>query len=542
MSSRIFKSSVTPARVVLSGVFFLCVMLAASGICQESGAPIATNSQNSYAISGTVINALTGEPLRRAAVYLQGPQSRSALTDASGHFEMDGITDEHALLIAYKPGFTDGAHTVGRTLEAVDRSSPQVQLKLYPAGVIFGRLTNREQQPLEGFVVQAIGRAVEYGRLTWSSTMRASEAATDENGEFRLYDLPAGTYYLRVNQQSQETTLSQAGVVNAREQVYASTYYPGVADASAATLIEVTYGREVEANITLSPEPLYNVTGMVGEEMRGLQSVVFSRNAGEEWDYSVGASVTGGNFQVKLPAGFYRVGGGERDGTPYSANMNVDSDIAGVHVAFAPMPSIEVQIRTEHAGGAALQQVSNSESNLLGMTIGLTSEVGIRPWEGWWDPRTKSIQNVQPGKAQLRIVAPSPWWVKSAQCGGVDLLGEDLTIPQGGVVPPIEVTLQDGAGSVQGKIVPEGPLPVAVLLVQTHGDRKVVLQTNGIGSKFSFRAVAPGEYALVAFRFDNQIEYQNPAVLNPYLSDAPRVTVQANGTANAVVSISTEKH
>lgn len=542
MSRRILKPIATPARVALFGVFILCVLLSASGIGQEANAPATSSSQKSYAISGSVVNGLTGEPVRHAAVYLQGPQSRSALTDASGHFEMDGITDEHALLIGYKPGLTDGAHSGGRALVAVDRSSPQVQLKMYPAGVIFGRLTNREQQPLEGFSVQAVGKQVEWGRLAWIRLFQSFAAVTDENGEFRLYDLPAGTYYLHVDQRSQETTLSQAGVVNAREQVYASAYYPGVADVRAATPIEVTYGREVEANITLSPEPLYNVTGMVGNEMRGLQSIAFSRNAGEEWDYSEGASVTGGNFQIKLPAGSYRVAGGERDGTPYSANMNVDSDIAGVHVAFAPTPSIEVQIRTKHAGGAALQQVSSGESTLMGMAIELTSEVGIRPWDGWWDPRTKSIQNVQPGKARLRIVAPAPWWVKSAQCGGVDLLAEDLTIPQGGVVPPIEVTLQDGAGSVQGKVVPEDPLPVAVLLVQKHGERNVVQQTNGIGGSFSFPAVAPGEYALVAFRFADQIEYQNPAVLNPYLSDAPRVTVPANGIANAVVSVSMEKH
>ncbi len=540
MSRRIFKPFVTPAQFALSSVLMLCVLLAASGICQEASAPATSNSQNSYAISGTVVNGMTGEPVRRAAVYLQGPQSRSALTDASGHFEMDGITDEHTLLVAYKPGFTNAAHGGGRALVAVDRSSPQVQLKMYPAGVIFGRITDREQQPLEGFSVQAVGKQVEWGRLAWTRGFQASAAVTDENGEFRLYDLPAGTYYLHVDQRSQETTLSQAGVVNAREQVYASAYYPGVADLRAATPVEVTYGREVEANLTLSPEPLYSVTGMIGDEMNGLQSIAFSRIAGEEWDYSEGATVTGGNFQVKLPAGTYTLQGPIRDGTPYAASMTVDSDIAGVHVAFAPTPSIEVQIRTEHAGGAALQQVSNGASTLMGMTIQLTSEVGARPWDAVWDPRTRLIHNVQSGKARLQIVAPAPWWVKSAECGGVDLLAEDLTIPNGGVVPPIEVTLSDGAGSVQGKIVPEDPLPVAVLLVQSHGDR-VVQQTNGIGGTFSFPAVPPGEYALVAFRFADQIEYQNPAVLNPYLSDAPRITVQANHATTAVVSTSTEK-
>src|SRR5579871_7051844 len=140
MSRRIFKPFVTPAQFALSSVLMLCVLLAASGICQEASAPATSNSQNSYAISGTVVNGMTGEPVRRAAVYLQGPQSRSELTDASGHFEMDGITDEHTLLVAYKPGFTNAAHGGGRALVAVDRSSPQVQLKMYPAGVIFGRI------------------------------------------------------------------------------------------------------------------------------------------------------------------------------------------------------------------------------------------------------------------------------------------------------------------------------------------------------------------------------------------------------------------
>lgn len=105
-------------------------------------------------------------------------------------------------------------------------------------------------------------------------------------------------------------------------------------------------------------------------------------------------------------------------------------------------------------------------------------------------------------------------------------------------MPPIEVSLQDDAGFVEGSVTSANDLPgITVLFVQPHGDRNLIQNTRSMGGKF-WLSPAPGEYAVLAFRDSDEIEYQNPAVLSPYLSRAAHVTVQAKVRTNMNVSVS----
>jgi hypothetical protein len=528
-----FKWFLGRAGLTFLHVSLICGGLTPSGACQQSDwtAP-ASASQSGYTLSGTVVNSLTGEPIGRAAVEMQGQITRMTLTDSTGHFEFDAIGEQRAYLTASKPGFSSNAVPVNRDL------SP-VLLKMSPTNTIFGRVTTGDRQPLEGFVVQAIGREVIDGRPT-SST--AFQTPTDEDGDFRISGLPAATYYLVVNQQNQETTLSQAGIPNAREQTYSAVYYPGVAESSAAIPMELAFGREVEANFSLSPEPLYQVSGTVDAQPNAISGFTITRNNGEEPDFMQNISVTDGKFQTKLPAGSYTVNGFRADGVSLSASVTIRSDTPDLQLAMVPAPSIEVQVQTEHGAGSALQPVSSASYQPMGMIIQLISTSPFHPWSAWWDPQSNQALNLQPGTFRLRIVAPALWWVKSARCRGIDLLTDDLTIPAAGSTPPIEVTLQDGAGSVGGTVTAsDGTLAVAAVLVQSHGDRNLIQEVTSADGSFSFPAVAPGDYALLAFRTADQIEYENPTVLKPYLADAAHISVQANAATNVSVGLRTVK-
>jgi hypothetical protein len=121
--------------------------------------------------------------------------------------------------------------------------------------------------------------------------------------------------------------------------------------------------------------------------------------------------------------------------------------------------------------------------------------------------------------------------VKSAQCGGVDLLSDDLTISEGQQPEPIEVTLRDGAGMVSGSITPaEDPSRVLVLLVQPHRTRNVIHVARVMQGSFSIPGIPPGDYAIVALDGGDGLEYADPEILNPYLSDAEHVTVRPHAT------------
>src|SRR5207245_1360619 len=56
-------------------------------------------------MSGVVVNSVTGEPVPRALVQMNGMVSRVALTDAEGRFQFDNLPETQAVLIAHKPGY-----------------------------------------------------------------------------------------------------------------------------------------------------------------------------------------------------------------------------------------------------------------------------------------------------------------------------------------------------------------------------------------------------------------------------------------------------
>jgi hypothetical protein len=494
-----------------------------------------------YSVAGAVVNSLTGEPIRRAAVEISGQADRATLTDNSGHFEFDGLAEGNVSLGVTKPGFFNEQTTpYGRiTLRAGPDASPVV-LRMAPAGAIVGLVTSRDGEPLEGFHVRAITRWNAGGRQRWLD--RQFQAMTDENGAFRIANLPAATYYIALDQ-SQETTLSQPGIPNAREQGYARVFYPGVSELATAAPVELHAGQQVETNFALTAEPIYKVSGVVSGHEDLPSGLDFARQAGEGYDFSQSASTQDGKFQIKLPAGSYRVRGAIRDGvllTPPGSSVVISSDSPDLRVVSAPAPSIQVAVRTELGGGVIEQADTSASHGVPGMSLQLVSNTrSLNPSDSWWRPQSGEIPNVEPGVYKVEVGTMGEWWAKSVQCGNIDLLSDDLTVTAGVQPPPIEVTLRDDAATVSGVIVlAEQEEPATVLLVQPHGPRNVVKATTATQGKFQFQGVAPGDYAVLAFDGIDKLEYGNPEVLNPYLSKAAHISLQPHGTASVNLTLS----
>jgi hypothetical protein len=406
-----------------------------------------------------------------------------------------------------------------------------VVLKLTPWAVISGRVTTKDNQPLEGFQIHIFAKQNVAGRLIWID--RPNQARTNEDGEFRVAGLQAGTYYVAVDQ-STETTLSQKGVPNAREQIIAKVFYPGVPDQSSATPLEVAPGGEAEANFTLSPEPLYQISGSLSGFMNVVAGLTFARKAGDDADFTqMTGDLQDGNFQVKLPAGAYSVSGQTREGvelTTPGATVVIRSDEADLRVPLHAATTIPVEIQKEQGAGGS-ERKSPIQGIIPGLIFQLVPLSQSRRGNNFWTGQPGGIPNVAPGTYRLEINTNGEWWVKSAQCGGVDLLSDDLTISEGQQPEPIEVTLRDGAGMVSGSITPaEDPSRVLVLLVQPHRTRNVIHVARVMQGSFSIPGIPPGDYAIVALDGGDGLEYADPEILNPYLSDAEHVTVRPHAT------------
>lgn len=536
------------------GVCFMGLCLTVAGARQQAQAQefaqvsgSNTNSKpadNTLSVSGTVVNSLTGEPIRGAVVAIATGQSNgqtflSTLSDNSGHFQFEGLAEGRAIINAMKPGFGNQFRgQLERTSVQITRNVPPVLLKMDPAGAIFGRLTDSNEQPLEGFLLHVISKQRVGGKQQWVPF--PSQTTTDENGNFRIAGLPAGTYYLQVAQ-NRETTLSQRGVPNPREQCHAEVLYPGVADLNSATPIEVTGGRDVEANFSIAAEPLYEVSGMVSSQENLNSPVEFSRKAGEGYDFVQNAMAQDGRFQIKLPAGSFSVSGSTVTGIQLAASgVMVSSDNPNVSVALRPGSGIRVELQRESSSGSTQRNIPEQRGS-MGVNLQLVRTTGIPGASYWWAPgQSDGFQSVAPGVYTVQVNGPpGMWYVKSLRSGGIDLLSEDLTVVEGAQPQPIEVTLRDDAASVRGTVAPaDDMVPVIVLLVQPHGTRNLIRVGGASQGKFEIDGVAPGDYVLLAFDGSDGLDYEDPEALNPYLSKAEHISLQAHGTANVNLGLS----
>jgi len=522
--------------LILTLVF---VGLAQPGYAQGTGGSDPAESpkqeDRKYTLAGTVVNSETGEVIRRAAVVISGNGSGATLTDSSGHFEFPGLAEGRIFVSVAKPGFfNEQATPSGRITVQVSPETPPVVLKMVPAGVVVGRVTTRDGDPIDGVLVRVIAKQNMEGRPVWFD--RQNQTLTDENGDFRVANLPASTYYVAVDQ-SQETALSQPGIPNGREQSYPRVFYPGVSEFSAAALLELRAGQEVRANFTLTAEPVYQVSGVVNGYKDLPSGLVFTRQAGEGVDFTQNVPVEDGKFQAKLLAGSYSIRGSTTNGTLMStggSNTVIRFDSPHVHIVLAPAPSIPVAVRTESIGGGIEHADNLGSQSMPVMTLRLVpSEPSLFHTGAWWRPQSGDIQNVEPGVYNVEINTVSPWRVKSVQCGNVDLLHDDLTVAAGARSSSIDVVLRDDAATVSGMVAQIEPWQQAtVLLVQPHGSRNLVKAVITTEGRFQFEGIAPGDYALLAFNNADQLEYTNFDVLNSYLPAASHITVQPRGATS----------
>lgn len=487
-----------------------------------------------FSLSGTVVNSLTGAPVRRALVQIGEQNGASAVTDDAGHFQLGGLKEGQTLVSVVKPGFGDW-QSPDQSVVQVGKDAPAIVLKIAPAAVIFGRVTASDGQPLEGCDVHLVAKQMVDGRAMWADL--PNQGRTNEEGEYRITGLGAGTYYVAV-ERGQETRLSQRGVANAREEVFVKAFYPGVAEMSAASPVELSPGGEVEANFELSAEPLYQVSGTASAGGETVESLTFFRRAGSERDFMQTVGVQGGRFEVKVPAGTYEVAAAEQGAVPLSMSgaLVVNGDNPDLHIALTRMANIPVDFVSEK-GATGEEESVRMEGGIPGVIVSLVPTSSLRQAVNWWRG-SEGIQNVEPGTYSVQIQNMSRLWVKSAKSGSVDLLTDDLTVAEGGKAAPIEITFRSDSGSVSGTVTPANQawLPT-VFLVQPQGKKNFVKAVRAQSGSFDIQGVPPGEYAAVAIERGDQLEYMNPDVLNPYLADAQHLSVKPNGNSTVNLSL-----
>src|SRR5262249_35960767 len=117
-------------------------------------------------------------------------------------------------------------------------------LKIVPLGAIAGRVFDEEGDALQGAAIQVLRFSYASGRR---QLLPVAGATSNDRGEYRVYDLPAGRYYLLATRAGAPLSHPpERGVLipDAQEQ-FAPMYYPGVLDLASASMIALPEGDEL---------------------------------------------------------------------------------------------------------------------------------------------------------------------------------------------------------------------------------------------------------------------------------------------------------
>jgi hypothetical protein len=493
-----------------------------------------------YSLEGTVINAVTGEPVRRALVQTYAGKHRLALTDSNGHFEFDDLATGPVPLSVTKPGFLDGQQSNRNTPKAGPNSAPAI-LKLIPESLIYGRVLDSSGEPLEQVSVKALKETFVDGRKRWQVV---GGAPTDYDGEFRITGLTEGSYYLEAGPTLHFLNMRSLKELLEHPSGYGPVFYPAATDLNSAALVELAAGQQFKADFSLQPTTMFKVSGaivgMTGEENLELQ---FSNSAGHSFSFPMDFDPKSGEFQTAAPLGAYTLTGNVwNDGKPMVAEtaLNVSSNVAGIRLMVEPTRSIPITIRTEttHREPTVLLQIRRS---LPPVNVRLIADgPSSGPTDYWARPQRDSslaIPDIPAGRYRLQLDANGSWYAVSAQCGRIDLLQEELVLSAGSQPPPIEIVLRDDSANLSGKISPEVNDVAAIVLLPeraTEGARSIPTTSNG---EFVFQGLAPGEYNVLAFDHIDRLEYANPVVMDRYLSAAAHVSLLPGGNDNVTLSL-----
>jgi hypothetical protein len=140
------------------------------------------------------------------------------------------------------------------------------------------------------------------------------------------------------------------------------------------------------------------------------------------------------------------------------------------------------------------------------------------------------MPKVPAGSYTVEVLASGSWYVRSAQCGGTDLLREPLTVTSGTQIPAIEVTLRNDGATLTGHVAMEqgGPPPTVLALPESGLSGQTVSAMTGSDGSFILPNLAPGNYSVLALKRADKLEYASPAVMGQFLPRAAHVTLQPN--------------
>jgi uncharacterized surface anchored protein len=522
-----------------------------SGLAQTRP-PVATVGP--YSIEGTVVDAVSGEPLRRASVAALAQADshtvKTAETGSDGRFALERLPAGKYQLTASKRGFRTAFYLEHEEFSTAivtgpDQETTGLTFRLMPGAVLHGVITGDGGDPVERARVMLFQPPRSHASPGAGERIaQVDSATTDDTGAYEFNGLAAGDYLLAVVAEpwfalNRSSTRKRAKVGPASDQAaaldvaYPVTFFDSTTDEAAASRIQLANGHRVEADINLHAVPALRLDVALPQKREGaspsatLRQTIFGIEASTQMMIQDSGAATA-EFTGVAPGHYEIVQGdpprlGELDAT---ASQLIDATFG--------VPGFSVSGLIRNASGSAAPE--DAAATLV-------------PLEG--ARRQAPLQATAMGGAFRFPTVPQGNWELWIESGGVQLpilslasagrllAGNRVTVKGGAL--SLVVTLNRGGTRIEGFARKEGKGAAGAMVVLVPKDpnnlRWMVRrdQSDSDGS-FSLRDVAPGQYKVVAIEDGWDLDWARTGGLSRYLQQGIDVTV--TGSSAKLIQLS----
>jgi len=423
-----------------------------------------------------------------------------------------------------------------------------LKMVLTPAANLSGRIVDESGQPAIGMSLTLMKAAYnQYGLRTFQS---AGTATTNDRGEYRIYFVTPGRYYLSGGTTPGPTIVSTTSRIgpspNDPLENYAFTYYPGVSNLDQALAIDIRAGSEVAIDFAVARTQLYTVRGRLTDAATNRPpstvniAIAYQTVMGQSGMSMVGPlyDSASGNFEVRsLLPGSYLL---QITSVSGSARLPVEVVNRDLEVSAVIRNGVSVAGIVRVEGGtlpSALQRIQ-----LRPIIDGVVSLIGTTPSAPAAADGTFKLNNVPPGEYQISIPSMPDYFVKEIRFDRNDALSRPLVVPDAGTeASSLEIVLSPNVGQIDGIITDERTQPVsgiqAVLVPDKNRDRTELFKaiTSDQAGHFVMKGVAPGDYKLFAWDVLDNFGYFDPDLVKRsetrgkavHIEESSKLTVEA---------------
>jgi hypothetical protein len=491
--------------------------------------------------------------LQSALDQFGGVAFPTTTTDAAGHFTFANVPPGRYSVRVQRGGYFGTSINGPNLMIVVDTTvvggkSANVAVSMTPAAIISGRVRDSGGHPMSNVTVQAYSVFYQDGMPILDPI---ASKPTDDQGEYRLFWVTPGQYYVGVMPRSPSAAAIAAG--NPHDVM---TFYPEATDSSAAIPLSIRAGEEVSGiDIGVRKVRPFHVSGRVNSAVpipptsstaQGAFAIINQLQNSSATLFMTTRSVTApdynelnsvatvvlngstGSFDIPniLPGAYDLYARVNDQNSPAFGRIEVDvlnQDVTGLTINVRSAVAVKGTVTSSTALSSWRVSIQ-AEERIAKLGFGMRSgPVGGRFSDISRDG-TFDIQGIPPGHYSVRVSGlPPSLYIEDVRQNGTSVYDSGFDV---GAEPPtpVQILLKTGAGSIEG--VAQAGAIVALIPASRRGNHALYYAATADGTgAFGMRGVAPGEYKIVAWESIPAGAYLNAEVLKKYEDAGSAVTV-----------------